>query len=112
MVDRHAVADEPVDDDVREELPIQVQPPFDEPEAIEYHGLDNLAVGEVVVPRLGDGTADDLSDSEGVEGSGDDSEMADRDVVSSDEISRSGHKRGFLQSTRILWFDNTRGHSN
>ncbi len=53
VVDRHAVAEEPVDGDVREELWIQVQPPFDEPEAVEHHGLDDVAVGEVVLRVLG-----------------------------------------------------------
>jgi hypothetical protein len=52
-------------------------------------------VGEVVVPCFGNGTVNDLGDPEGVESTGDDPEMADRDVGSFDEISRGGHSRGF-----------------
>jgi hypothetical protein len=91
----HAVAEEPVNGDVREKLRIQVEPPFHESKPVEHHGLDDLAVGEVMLPRLGDGTVDDRGDAEGIEGTGDDPEMADRDVGSFDEISRGGHTKGF-----------------
>ena len=57
--------------------------------------LMTLTVGEEVLPRLGDGTIDDLGDVEGIEGAGDDPEMADRDVGPFDEVSRSGHSRDF-----------------
>jgi hypothetical protein len=66
VVDRHAVAEEPVDGNVREELRIQVQPPFDKPETVECHGFDDVAVGDVVLPHLGDGMIDDPGDAEGV----------------------------------------------
>ena len=95
VVDRHTVAQEPVNGNVREELRIQVEPSFHEPETVEHHGLDDLAVGEVVLSCLGDGTIDDRGNPEGVEGTGDDPEMADRDVGSFDEVSRGGHSRGF-----------------
>jgi hypothetical protein len=52
-------------------------------------------MGEMVLPRFGDGTVDDPSDPEGVKGAGDDPEMADRDVGTFDELSRSGHMKGF-----------------
>ena len=45
-------------------------------------------MGEVVLSCLGDGTIDDRGNPEGVEGTGDDPEMADRDVGSFDEVSR------------------------
>ena len=102
VVDRHAVAEEPVDGDVREEFRIQVQPPFDKSEAVEHHGFDDVAVSEVVLPCLGDGAIDDPGDPEGVEGAGDDPEMADRDVGAFDEISRSGHSNGFSRKYKDL----------
>ena len=52
-------------------------------------------MGEVVLPRFGDGTVDDAGNPEGVEGTGDDPEMADLDVGALDEFSRGGHTRGF-----------------
>jgi len=95
VVDRHAVAEEPVDGDVREEFRIQVESPFDKPETVEHHGFDNIPVGEVVVPCFGNGTVNDPGDPEGVESTGNDPEMADRDIGAFDEVSRSGHNRGF-----------------
>ena len=95
VVDRHTVAQEPVDGDVREKRRIQVEPPLDKTKTVEHHGFDNIPVGEVVVPCFGNGTVNDLGDPEGVESTGDDPEMADRDVGSFDEISRGGHSRGF-----------------
>lgn len=91
-----AVAEEPVDGNLREELRIQVEPPFHEPETVEHHGLDGIAVGEVVLPpHFGDGTGDDSGNPEGVKGTGDEPEMADRDVGSFDELSRGGHSEVF-----------------
>ncbi len=54
----HAVTEGPIADNVQEELRIQVEAPFHEPETVEHHGLDDLSVSEVVVPCLGDGTVD------------------------------------------------------
>ena len=103
---------EPVDGDVREELRIQVEPPFHEPGTVEHHGLDDLSVGEVMLPCLWDGTVDDRGNAEGVEGVGDDPEMTERDVGSFDEVSRGGHSRGFSESIRILRFENSTRGSN
>ncbi len=91
MLGGEAVPEEPVDGDVREELRIQVQPPFDEPETVEYHGFDDVAVGEVVLPRFGNSTVDDRGDAKGIESTGDDPEMTDRYVGAFDETSRRGH---------------------
>ena len=98
----HAVAEEPVDGDVREEIRIQVETSFHEPEAVEHHGLDDVAVGEVVLPRFGEGTVDDRGNPEGVEGTGDDPEMADRDVGTFDEFCRGGHMWGFSGNYKDL----------
>ncbi len=95
MLSDDAVAEEPVDGNLREELRIQVEPPFHEPETVEHHDLDDVAVGEVVLPHFGDDTADDSGNPGGVKGTGDDPEMADRDVRSFDKLSRSGHSRVF-----------------
>ena len=59
-------------------------------------------MGEVVVPCLRDGTADDLGDAKGVEGAGDNPEMADRDVGSFDEVSRGGRSNGFSRNYKDL----------
>lgn len=86
MVGCHAVAAEPVDGDVLEELRIQVETPFREPETVEHHSLDGISAGEGVLPRLGNGTIDDRGDDEGIVGTGDDVEIADgedRDVIES-----------------------------
>ena len=88
MVNCHAVAEEPVDGDVREELRIQVETLFHESKTVEHHGLGDIPVGEVVVLCLGDGTVNDRGDAEGVEGAGGDPEIIDRDVGSFDEVSR------------------------
>lgn len=95
MLDGDAITEEPVDGDVREEIRIEVEPPFHEPEAVEHHGLDDIPVGEVVLPLFGDGTVDDFGDPEGIKRTGDDPEMADRDVGTFDELCRSGHSNGF-----------------
>jgi len=54
------------------------------------------------VPCLRDGTADDLGDAKGVEGAGDNPEMADRDVGSFDEVSRGGRSNGFSRNYKDL----------
>jgi len=96
VIDCHAVAEEPVDSDVREELRIQVEPAFHESKAVEHYGLDDLSLGEVVLPRLGDGTVDDPEMPRvSMVCRRDDPDMAYRDVRSFDEAGRDGHTRGF-----------------
>ena len=95
MLGGDAVAEEPIDGNLREKLRVEVEASLNEPETVEHHGLDNIPVGEVVLPCLGNDTVDDPGDPEGVESTGDDPEVADRDVGSFDELSRSGHSRGF-----------------
>ncbi len=77
MLGGHAVAEELVDGDVREEIRMQVETPLDKPKTVEHHGLDNVAAGEVVLPHLGDSTVDKTGDPGGVKGTGDDPEVAD-----------------------------------
>lgn len=107
VINCHAIVEKSADGDVCEELRIQVQPPFEESEAVGCHDLDNLAVDEAVVSCLGDGTINGPSDAEGVESASNDPEMADRDVGTFGEISGSGQKKGFPESTRILRFDSS-----
>jgi len=52
-------------------------------------------VGEVVLPFFRYGTVDDTGDPEGIKRTGDDPEMADRDVGAFDELCRSWHSSGF-----------------
>jgi len=73
-----------------------VESPLDKTETVEYHGFDNIPMSEVVVTGFGDGTVDGPGDLEGVESTGDDPEIADRDVGVFDEVNRSGHIRGYL----------------
>jgi hypothetical protein len=49
----HAVAKEPVGSDAQKELRIEVETPFHKLEIVEHHGLDDLTVDEVILPRLG-----------------------------------------------------------
>ncbi len=46
---------------------------------------------EVVSTCLGDGTIDELRDAQSAKGTGNDTEMANRDVGTFDEIGKSGH---------------------
>jgi hypothetical protein len=48
-------------------------------------------MGEMMLPRFGDGTVDNRGDAEGVKGTGNEPEMADRDVGTLDEVTRGGH---------------------
>ena len=50
--------------------------------------LDEIPMGEVVLPRFGEGTVDGRGDAEGVESTGDDPDIADRDLGTFDEVSR------------------------
>lgn len=59
-------------------------------------------MGEVVLPRLGDGTVSGLGDAEVVEGAGNDLEIGDRDAGSFDEVSRGGHIRGFFRKYKDI----------
>jgi hypothetical protein len=83
--------EKPIGGNVREELRMEVESPFHEPETVEHHGLDKLTVREVVA-RLGDRTVNDRGDIESIEGTGNNSEVADRDVGSFNEGSRGGYK--------------------
>ena len=53
--------EKPIGGNVREELRMEVESPFHEPETVEHHGLDKLTVREVVA-RLGDRTVNDRGD--------------------------------------------------
>jgi len=52
MASGDAVIEKSADGDAREERRIQVEPPFEESEAVGCHGFDSLAVDEAVVSCL------------------------------------------------------------
>jgi len=97
---------------LREKLRIQVQLPLHEPKTVEYHGFDDVAVGEVVVPCLGDGTVDDPSDAEGLKTPATIPRGPIEMLDPSMESAEVGTPMVFPESTRILQFEiSTRGPS-
>lgn len=52
-------------------------------------------MGETMLPRFWEGTVDNWGDAKGVEGTGNEPEMVDRDVGTFDEVIRGGSIRGF-----------------
>ena len=80
--------------------------PFHESETVEHHSLDSIDVGEVVLPRLGDGTIDASAMPSASKAPATiprwPIEMLDPSMKSAEV----GTAEVFPEITRILWFDN------
>jgi hypothetical protein len=95
MFARDALAEETFNGDIVEELGKKIEAVFDEPETVENHCLDDLRMAEMMVTGLGESGIDHVGDAKRVVGTGDNTEMADREDRAVIETVDEGHKKGF-----------------